>query len=148
WLHELRALLQTPHTELPEDVFMREPARAAPSHLVPLNEEVLDTVIDMMIDGSVCLPTRAIAEVGRPTRQKPVQSVAYVGPCPFVAGHEEIADLRLDPLHTLLGWAYAWIPSAVLPVPQRTERIAKEVEAFRSGVAQRGLCLVQREPEL
>ena len=54
----------------------------------------------------------AIAEVGRPAAQKPVQSCPHLGPRALVARHQQVADLRLDPQHALLGRACAQIPVA------------------------------------
>src|SRR4029077_7554452 len=65
----------------------------------------------------------------------------------FIAGDQEIADLRLDPLYTLPRRAGAQIPMAVLPVVVRAERVTKEVKAFLAGILQRGLHLVERQPE-
>src|SRR3954462_9953627 len=92
--------------------------------------------------------SRAVAEIGRPAEQKPVQPVAHLGPWFLVAGHQDVADLRLDPLYALLGRARAQVPMAVLPVALRTERVTKEVEAFRAGILHRGLRLVERQPKL
>src|SRR5271157_3773531 len=94
--------------------------------------------MDMMIDGPIRRQARAIAEIRRPAGQKPVQSSAHLGPSPFLAGSQEIADLGLDPLNTLLGWACARIPMAVVRVAVRAECVAKEVEALVPGVPHRG----------
>src|SRR5271166_6152122 len=104
--------------------------------------------MDMMIDGPIRRQARAIAEIRRPTDQKPVQSSAHLGPWPFIAGSQEIADLGLDPLNTLLGRACARVPMAVFPVAVRAECVAKEIEALAPGVPHRGFRLVERQPEL
>src|SRR5271167_4400549 len=123
---------------------MGEPSDAVPWLLVPSSEEVPDAVMDVTIDGPIRRQARAIAEIRRPTGQKPVQSSAHLGPWPFVAGPQEIADLGLDPLDTLLGGACARIPMAVFPVAVRAECVAKEIEALVPGVPHRGFRLVER----
>ena len=57
-----------------------------------------------------------------------------------------LARDRRNPLHTLLGWARAQIPLAILPPIMRPERVTKEFEAFLPGVPDRSLGLVQAEP--
>src|ERR1700681_4500634 len=91
-----------PHTEFSEDFGSGEASRTAVLHLVPFGEEAPHLVADVMIDRLIGQRTRAIAEVGFPTRQKSVQAFAYHRPRPFVAGRQKIADFRLEPLHALL----------------------------------------------
>src|SRR4051812_21626268 len=110
---------ETLHTELSEDDVIGEAPGAAPWHVVPSAEERAHTVIDVVVDSSIGRQARAVAEVGSPAEQEPVQPAAHLGPRPFVAGDQEIADLRLDPLYTLLRRAGAKIPMAVLPVVVR-----------------------------
>jgi radical SAM superfamily enzyme YgiQ (UPF0313 family) len=73
-----------------------------------------------------------------PADQKPVQSAAHRRPCALAAGLEQVADLGLDPLDTLLGRARARIPMAILPVAVRAEGVAKEIEALVASVPHRG----------
>src|SRR5208337_2597215 len=127
---------------------MGELSGAAPWLLVRSSEEVPDAVMEVTIDGPIRRQARAIAEIRRPAGQKPVQSTAHLGPRPLVAGPQEIADLGLDPLNTLLGWACARIPMAVFPVAMRAEGVTKEIEALIPGVPHRGFRLVERQPEL
>ena len=53
----------------------------------------------------------------------------------------------LEPLHALLGRARAQIPRAVRFVTVRSERVAEEVEAFVPSILQRGLGLIECQPE-
>ena len=87
--------VKTLHAEVPEHICVREPPDAAPWLLVPSSEEVSDAVIDMVIDGAIGRQARAIAEIRRPTGQKPVQSAAHRRPCALVAGLEQVAILVL-----------------------------------------------------
>src|SRR5262249_12456859 len=48
----------------------------------------------------------------------------------------------------LLGWACAQIPFPVRLIPMRAERVAKEREALLTGISQRGLSLIERQPKL
>jgi hypothetical protein len=68
------------HAEFPEDSLIGESSRAATLHLVPPDEEVSHVIIDMLIDRAVRRQTSAIAEVGGPAAQKPVQLIAYFEP--------------------------------------------------------------------
>src|ERR1019366_6128113 len=77
-----------------------------------------------------CRSARPVAEVVRPAKQSAVQRVAHFGPWIVVARHQQIANLRLEPLHALLGRARAQIPMTVRFVTVRSERVAEEVEAF------------------
>jgi len=40
-----------------------------------------------------------------------------------VAGPKQVADLGLDPLNALLGWACAGVPVTILAVAMRAERV-------------------------
>jgi hypothetical protein len=51
--------------------------------------------------------------------------VAYRGPCAVVAGYQQFADFRLEPLHTLFGRACAQIPMAILAKAMRAERVSR-----------------------
>ena len=85
----------------------------APCHFVPSDEEVAHALIDVSVNTTECRSTRPVAEVVRPAKQRPVQRVSYFGPWIIVARHQQIADLRLELLHALLGRARAQIPFAV-----------------------------------
>jgi aldo/keto reductase family protein len=89
-----------------------EPVDATPVRFVSLTEEVPGPVIDVAIHGLVCRSEGSIGEVGRPTAQDAVQPCSYFIPAAFVAWHQQFADLRLDPLHTLLGRARPQVPAA------------------------------------
>src|SRR3954470_13487220 len=91
-----------------------EPVDATPLRFVSLTEEVSGPVIDVAIDGLVCRSEGAIGEVGGPTAQDAVQPCSYVIPGPFVTRHQQFADLRLDPLHALLGRARPQVPAAAI----------------------------------
>ena len=60
------------NAEFPENNVTRKFPRPAPLHFVPSSEEVSHAIINMIVDGPIRLQPRAIAEVGRPTDQKPV----------------------------------------------------------------------------
>ena len=107
-----------------------EPLGATPCHFVPSGEEVAHALIDVSVNATVCRSARPVAEVVRPTKQRSVQRVAYFRPRIVVARHQQIANLRLEPLHALLGRARAQIPKTVRFVTVRSERVAEEVEAF------------------
>src|SRR5262245_29371680 len=93
-----------------------EPVIAAPCHFVPSDEECTHALADVEVDAAECRSARPVAEVVRPAAQTLVQLVAHLGPRSVVAWHQQLADLRLEPLHALLGWARAPIPLAVAPV--------------------------------
>jgi len=124
-----------------------EPVRPTPLHFVPLSEEVPRPVIDMLIDGFVCGRESAIGEVGRPPAQDAVQSCPYLIPGPLVARHKQLADLQLDPLHTLLGRARPQILAPSVGQVPWSQGVAREVEAFAPGILHRGFRLVERQPE-
>ena len=128
---------------VPVDDFTGEPFSPAPCHLVPSGEEVAHALVDVSIDATESRPTRAIGEVVRPAEQRSVQRVAHFWPRVVVAGDQQVADLRLEPLHALLGRACAQIPFAVRLITMRAERVAEEVEAFLSGISQRSFSLVE-----
>jgi hypothetical protein len=99
--------------KFPEHIGTAESARAAPLHVVPSNKEVSNAVIDVMVDGPIRLQPRAIAKIRGPTDQKSIQSVAHGRPCAHIAGLENVANLRLDPLNTFLRWGCAKTPMAI-----------------------------------
>ena len=111
-------------------------------------EEVARPLIDVPIDVLVRARGRPVGEVVRPANQHAVQLITHVFPGRHVGGHERFADLGLEALHLLLGRARAQVPLPVLLEPVRSERVAKEVEALLAGVFQRGLRLVDGQPEL
>jgi hypothetical protein len=121
------------HAKFSEDSVVGESLRAATLHFVPPDEEVSHAIVDVIIDRAVRRQTSAVAEVRGPTAQKPVQLVAHYRPRTFVAGHQKFANLGLEPLDTFLGRARAQIPVAIFPIVVRTERVSKEIEAFRPG---------------
>src|SRR5262245_38927352 len=110
-------------------------------------EEVAHALIDVSVNTAECRSARPVAEVVRPAKQRPVQRVAHSGPRIVVAGHQQIAILCLEPLHALLGRACAQIPKTVRFVTVWSERVAEEVEAFLPNIPQRGLGLVECQPE-
>src|SRR5215510_5191028 len=127
----------------------RKPVVAAPCHFVPSDEECAHALADVEVDAAECRSSRSVAEVVRPAAQTPVQLVAHFGPGSVVAGHQQLADFRLEPLHARLGRARTPIPLAVTPVRiVRAERVAKERKALLTGILQRGLGLVDGKPEL
>src|SRR6516162_619682 len=113
---------------------------------MPSDEEVAHALVDVSIDATQWRPTRAVGEVVRPAEQDPVQRVAHFWPRLVIAGHQQVADRRLEPLHALLGRACAQIPFAVRLITMRAERVAKEIEAFLPGIPQRGLASLSVSP--
>ena len=65
------------HAEVSEDPLIGESLRAAALHLVPPDKEVSHVIVNVSVDRAVCQQTSAIAEVGGPAAQKPVQLIAY-----------------------------------------------------------------------
>src|SRR5208337_355928 len=143
-LHAVKTL----HAEVPEYFRTGEPPGAAPWRFVSPSEEASNAIMDVVVDGPISRQARAIAEIRRPTGQKPVQSVPHYRPRARVARLEQIADPGLDPLNALLGWACARIPMAVFPVAVRAECVTTEIEALIPSVSHRGFRLVERQPEL
>ncbi len=127
------------NAERAEHHFPREAVGAARRHLVAPDQEVPDTRVDMVVHRAVGRQTGAVAEVRRPAVQKAVEAVPHLGPCPRVAGHQQLADLVLQALDAPLRRARPEIPVAVLAVAVRAERIAEEVEGFAAGIPQRRL---------
>src|SRR6478609_2972896 len=119
-----------------------------PCTLCLSREEPAQTFKDILVDATVCLAPRAVAKVVGPASQRAVQLVTYLRPWIDIARHQKIADPCVEPLHTLLGRARAQIPIPVRLKPMRAERVAEEVEAFLSGVSQRSLRLIDRQPQL
>jgi hypothetical protein len=120
----------------------------ATGNLMPPTEEVSDALADVVINCPVCPASCTIAEVGRPTAQQAVQSVARLRPWLHVAWHQHVADLRLCPFDTFRRWTCAQVSLAVPLVAMRSERISEKVESLRPGVLHRGLHLVECQPEL
>jgi hypothetical protein len=85
---------------------------ATPCHFVPSGEEVAYALIDVSVNAAECRSARPVAEVVRPAKQSAVERVAHFGPWIVVARHQQIANLRFEPLHALLGRARAQIPRA------------------------------------
>src|SRR6202162_2574673 len=138
---------ETQQTVLSIDNVEGELVWAPPCHFVPSCEEVAYALINVSVNAAECRSARPMAEVVRPAKQRAVQRVAHFRPWIVVARHQQIADLRLEPLHTLLGRARAQIPMTVRFVTVRSERIAEEVEALLPSILQRGLRLVECQPE-
>src|SRR3954466_3890349 len=109
-----------------------EPVDATPVRFVSLTEEVSGPVIDVAIAGPVTRRRGSIGEVGGPAAQDAVQPCSYFIPGAFVTRHQQFADLRLDPLHALLGRARPQVPAAAIGKVAWSQRIAKESEALGS----------------
>jgi hypothetical protein len=67
-----------------------------------------------------------MTEVVRPAEQRAVQRVAQFRPWLKVAGQQQIANRRLEPLHPFLGWARAQIPVTGCFITVRSKRVAEE----------------------
>ena len=87
---------KTQHAERSEDLIVGETPCAAPLHLVPLAKERTSAIIDVVVDRPIGRHSRAVAEIGRPAEQKPVQPVAHLGPWFLVA------DTRMSPTFVLI----------------------------------------------
>src|SRR5512147_458218 len=135
------------HPERAEYRFARKAGGAVRGHLVTSNQEATDPLVDVVVDRAIRRQAGAVAEVRRPPPQQAVETIAHLGPATHIAGYEHSADLRLEPQHALLRRTRTQIPVAVLPVMVRTERVAEKVEALAPGVPDRGLRLVEGEPE-
>src|SRR5580658_9284937 len=107
-------------------------------NLMPPTEEVSNASADVMVDSLVGLGPCPVTEVGSPAAQDRVELVAHFGPGLYVAGRQDFVDPLLHTLDTFLGWTCAQVSFAVPLVTVRAKRIAKEFEAFRSGVFHRG----------
>ena len=121
---------------------------SAIGNLMPPTEEISHPLADVVINGPVGPASCSITEVGRPTAQQAVQSVAHLRPWLHVAWHEHVAHLRLRPSDTFRRWTCAQVTLAVPLVAMRSERISEKVEPLRPGVLHRGLHLVEGQPEL
>src|SRR5262249_59218457 len=106
-------------------------------HLVSSGEEVAHALIDVSVNTAECGSARPEAEVVRPAEQAPVQRIAHFEPWIVIAGHQQIANLRLEPLHALLGRARAHIPTAVRFLTVRPTRVAQEVVSFLPAILHR-----------
>ena len=115
---------KTQHAHIPVDNAIGDRVHAAPLQLVPLDEEVAHSLIDVVINRPVGRQARPVAEVGCPTAQKAVQAIAHFRPGRLVAGHQKVAHFRLEALHAFLGRARAQIPFPVRLKPMRAERVA------------------------
>src|SRR5258708_21441437 len=116
---------------------MRSRLSATPWPFVPSGEEGAHALIDVSVNATECRSARPVAEAVRPAKQRSVQRVAYFRPRIVVARHQQIANLRLEPLHALLGLARAQIPKTVRSVTVRSEQAAAYVDAFSPGMRQR-----------
>src|SRR4029453_6212924 len=110
-------------------------------------QEVPDAIANVVINRPIGPRAGPVAEVRRPTLQNPVQTNAHVRPLSLLPVNTELPHRALDPSHTLLGRARTQVPLATSLVVVRSERVAKEVEAFLSGIPHRGFGLIERKPE-
>src|SRR5271168_5263026 len=88
-----RAEMDTPEVEYPvcaEYRLMVEAVGAARRHLVTLNQEVTDPVVDVVVDRAVRRHPGAMAEVRGPNPRYAVQPISYLGPCPHGARNQEV----------------------------------------------------------
>jgi hypothetical protein len=61
-------------------------------HSVSSFEEVADTVVNVVVDGSIGGDSCAKTEVRRPAAEQAIESLTYSWPRVFVAAHEKIAN--------------------------------------------------------
>ena len=144
-----RQAFEAQESAFPIDDFIGESSSPAPCHFVPSGEEVAHALIDVLVNTAEYRSTRPVAEVVRPAKQGPVQRVAHFRPRIVVTKHQQFADLRLEPLHALLGWARAQIPITVCFVTVRSERVPiRALQGYSIQLA--GKCIVPparvREP--
>ena len=79
-----------------------EAASAMRWHLVTPDQESPDTVIDVVVNCLVGPLARAVVEVGVPASQQTVQLTAHLGPRRLISWNQDLANLVLEALHTLL----------------------------------------------
>ena len=125
---------KTQHAEFPVEMLARKPTLTAPLHFVSSAQEAHRAIIDVAINGLVGRSQGAVAEVHRPTGQKPIELDAHARPGAFVTRSQQCADLRLDPLDAFLRRTGADIPSSPIGDMPGSDGIAKEIEAFAPGV--------------
>src|SRR5580700_5323911 len=140
-------LSQTQYTQRTEDYLVRQSARSARSDLMPLAQEIPNTVPDMVIDGTIRQQSGAIAEVTRPAAKDTIQPVSHFGPRPLVAGYQHLAHLPSQPRHTLLRRAGSQVPMSILPKMLRPERVSQKVKTLLPGVPKLGLRLIQGQSQ-
>jgi hypothetical protein len=138
---------QPKHAIFTENSLITEAFGALRLHLVATSQETPDTVVDVVVDCPICDQACTIAEVCAPSSQQAVQSVAHLRPRRLVPWNQDLADLLFEPLYALLRRTCSQIPMTILPISVRPESVTKEVEAFLPSVADRGLRLVQCQPE-
>jgi len=74
-----------------------------PATLCRLTRKSAHALVDVSIDATQWRPTPAVGEVVRPAEQDSIQSVAYFWLRLVIAGPQQVADRRFEPLHALLG---------------------------------------------
>src|SRR3954453_1850068 len=116
-------------------------------HLVTPDQEASDTLEDVLVNRLIGSLTRTVVEIQAPASQQSVQLSADFCPRCLISWTQDLANLVLDALHTLLRWARAQVPPAISRKVVRSKRISKKVEPLVPSVPDRGLCLVQRQPQ-
>src|SRR5215469_16830718 len=100
-------------------------------------------LINVVVNRSIRRRPGSVAEVRRPAPQNLIQPVPYFPPGPRVAGYEKVSHLFLDACHRLLRPAGPQIPTAILLVAMRPERVTQKAEALLARLLDAGLRLIQ-----
>src|SRR5215831_8013937 len=103
-------------------------------------------LINVVVNRPVRRSPSSVAEVRRPASQNLIQPAPHLLPGPRVAGYEKASHLFLDACHRLLRWTGSQIPTAILPVAMRPERVTQKVEALLARLLDAGLRLIQGDP--
>src|SRR5215831_18201573 len=138
------AELQYP--QLAKHSFDAETVGAARWHLVTPPQEMSYALINVVVNRVVRRYSGSVAEVRRPAPQNLIQPVPRLLPGPRVAGHQKLPHLFLDACHRFLRRACPQIPSAILLVTMRPERVTQKVKALLSRLLDAGLRLIQGDP--
>src|SRR5262245_37453183 len=87
-------------------------------------------LINVVVNRPIRRFAGSIAEVRRPAPQNLIQPVPHLLPGPRITGYEKVSHLFLDACHCLLRRACPQIPTAILLIAMRPERVTQKVEAF------------------
>ena len=101
------------HPEYAVHRSVRKAAGTMRWYLVTPDQEPLDAVIDVLVNGLIGPLARTVVEVGAPTSQQAVQLIAYFRPRCLIPWNQDLTNLVFDPLHALLRRTGPQIPSAV-----------------------------------
>src|SRR5215470_7946812 len=112
-------------------------------HLVPPPQEMPYALINVVTNRPIRRCPGSVAEVRRPAPQDLIQPVPHPLPGPRVARHQKLSHLVLDACHRLLRRTCPQIPTTILLVAMRPERVTQKVEALLTRLLDAGLRLIQ-----